>query len=197
MAFGDLVKELRIAQKKTLRQFCLEHSHDPSNWSKLERGINPAPKDRKTLERITAQLGIEEGSTDWESFFAQASLSRGQIPAEVLNDKKLLEKLPVFFRSIRGAELTEEELDDLIMEKRLDIDGQEFDREEELADAIINEFGLGDEQTERNAEAQRGQEREYERGREGRGRDSKKGDDDRYDRMERGRGRGSRDDIPF
>lgn len=38
MTFGNLVKDLRIAQKKTLRQFCLDHGHDPSNWSKLERG---------------------------------------------------------------------------------------------------------------------------------------------------------------
>ena len=51
MSFGDLVKDLRIAQQKTLRQFCLEHGHDPSNWSKIERGINTPPQDEKTLAR--------------------------------------------------------------------------------------------------------------------------------------------------
>lgn len=65
-----------------------------------------------------------------------------------------------------------EDLDDLIMEKRLDIDGQEFNDEEGLADAVITELGLG----ERQDQPERG-----------RGRDSKE-DDDRYDRMERGRG---------
>ena len=44
----------------------------------------------------------------------QADVTRGGIPKDVLNDEELLKKLPVFFRSIRGAELTGEQLDDLI-----------------------------------------------------------------------------------
>ena len=49
MSFGETVKNLRIAKKVTLRQFCQEHGCDPSNWSKIERGINPPPKDEETL----------------------------------------------------------------------------------------------------------------------------------------------------
>ncbi len=114
MGFGKLVKELRIRQKKTLRQFCLEHGHDPSNWSKVERGVNPPPRDKQTLERWARELGIEQDSSTWEDFMYQASVSRGEIPAQVLADEKLLDKLPVFFRSVRGAELSEAEFDDLI-----------------------------------------------------------------------------------
>ncbi len=43
-----------------------------------------------------------------------ADLARGEVPKDVLADEVLLKKLPVFFRSIRGAELTEQQLDDLI-----------------------------------------------------------------------------------
>jgi transcriptional regulator with XRE-family HTH domain len=114
MSFGDLVKDLRIAQKKTLRQFCLDHGHDPSNWSKLERGINPPPKDEKTLERWAKQLGLKAGTPPWQEFMDLADVTRGEIPKHVLTDEELLKKLPVFFRSIRGAELTGEQLDDLI-----------------------------------------------------------------------------------
>ena len=114
MSFGDLVKDLRIAQKKTLRQFCLDHGHDPSNWSKIERGINPPPKDGKTLERWAKQLGLKAGAPEWQNFMDLADLARGEIPKHVLSDEKLLKKLPVFFRSIRGAELTEKQLDALI-----------------------------------------------------------------------------------
>ena len=45
MSFGELVKNLRISQQKTLRQFCNEHGLDPSNWSKIERNVNLPPRD--------------------------------------------------------------------------------------------------------------------------------------------------------
>jgi transcriptional regulator with XRE-family HTH domain len=118
MSFGDLVKELRIAQKKTLRQFCLDHGHDPSNWSKLERGINPPPKDEKTLEKWAKQLGLKAGTAEWQQFMDQADVSRGEIPQDLLNDEELVKQLPVFFRTVRGAELGEKELEDLIRKIR-------------------------------------------------------------------------------
>ncbi len=114
MTFGNLVKDLRIAQKKTLRQFCLDHGHDPSNWSKLERGVNPPPGDEKTLQRWARQLGLEAGTEEWQTFMDLADIVRGEIPKDVLGDEELLKKLPVFFRSVRGAELTGEQLDELI-----------------------------------------------------------------------------------
>ncbi len=114
MSFGDLVKDMRIAQRKTLRQFCLDHGHDPSNWSKLERGINAPPKDVKTLERWAGQLGLKPASRQWQEFMDLADVARGEIPKDVLEDEQLLKKLPAFFRSIRGAELTEEQLDEFI-----------------------------------------------------------------------------------
>ncbi len=114
MSLGDLVKDLRIAQKKTLRQFCLDHGHDPSNWSKLERGVNPPPYDDKTLEQWARQLGLKPGTEGWQDFMDRAAVARGQIPKHVLSDEELLKKLPAFFRSIRGAELTEKQLDEFI-----------------------------------------------------------------------------------
>jgi transcriptional regulator with XRE-family HTH domain len=114
MTFGDLVKDLRIALKKTLRQFCLDHGHDPSNWSKVERGINPPPGDEKTLQRWAKQLGVEAGTDEWQMFMDLASVARGEIPQDIIDDEELVKKLPVFFRSVRGAELGEKELDDLI-----------------------------------------------------------------------------------
>ena len=118
MNFGVLVKDLRIAQKKTLRQFCLDHGHDPSNWSKLERGINPPPQDEKTLEKWAKQLGLKASTAQWQEFMDLADIARGEIPKHVLTDEQLLKKLPVFFRSIRGAELTEKQLDELIEKVR-------------------------------------------------------------------------------
>ena len=52
--FSDTVKALRLEKRLTLRDFCEQASLDPSNWSKVERGINPPPGDVKTLERLAA-----------------------------------------------------------------------------------------------------------------------------------------------
>lgn len=114
MSFGDTVKNLRIAHKQTLRQFCFEFGHDPSNWSKIERGVNPPPKDEATLFRWAADLGIKPGTEEWDNFMDQAAISRGQIPRDLMSDEKLLEKLPVFFRTVRGAELDDNKIDSLI-----------------------------------------------------------------------------------
>ena len=114
MSFGQTVKDLRIAQRKTLRQFCNEHGLDPSNWSKIERDVNPAPKDEGTITRWARLLGLTPGTDVWQDFMYQAEVSHGNIPREIMSDEKLLEKLPVFLRTVRGAELTEEQLDDFI-----------------------------------------------------------------------------------
>lgn len=114
MNFGETVKNMRIAQQKTLRQFCNEHGLDPSNWSKVERNVNPPPKEEATLARWARFLGLEQGADAWRDFMYQAEVSRGQIPREVMSDAVLVSKLPVFLRTVRGAELTEAQLDDFI-----------------------------------------------------------------------------------
>jgi len=118
MSFGALVKALRIAQKKTLRQFCLEHGVDASNWSKVERGVNPPSKDQDTLDQMATWLGLNEGTEEWQKFMDQADIARGRIPKDMLSDEALLEKLPVFFRTIRGAEMSGEKLDEFIEDVR-------------------------------------------------------------------------------
>jgi transcriptional regulator with XRE-family HTH domain len=103
MTFGELVKDMRIEQGKTLRQFCVEHEIDPSNWSKIERGVNPPPKDEKTLARWAKALGLKPETSEWQDFMDQADIGRGQIPRQIMSDERLLDKLPVFFRTVRGA----------------------------------------------------------------------------------------------
>jgi len=118
MNFGQLVKDLRIAQKKTLRQFCQENGLDPSNWSKIERNINMPPRDEVTLAKWAKLFGLKPDTEAWKDFIYQAEISRGNIPREIMADEKLLRQLPVFLRTVRGAELTEKQLDDFIAKVR-------------------------------------------------------------------------------
>ena len=114
MSFGEYIKDLRIANKKTLRQFCLENGLDPSNWSKVERDINPPPKDENALKVWAAHFGLKPKSEGWVKFMDVARISRGEIPKDILDDEKAAALLPAFFRTVRGAEVGEAEVKKLI-----------------------------------------------------------------------------------
>ena len=61
-----------------------------------------------------SEIALKADTTEWQNFMDLADMARGEIPKHVLTDQELLKKLPVFFRSVRGAELTEKQLDELI-----------------------------------------------------------------------------------
>ncbi len=110
MKFGQFVKSLRSQQNLGLREFCLKFSHDPSNWSKVERGVLAPPKAQELLEEMATQLGLRKGDKNWFIFFDLASVAQGVIPEDILSDESLVQKLPIFFRTIRGEKPTKEEL---------------------------------------------------------------------------------------
>lgn len=112
--FGEFVKEVRAKQRLGLREFCLKTGYDPSNWSKIERGVLSPPSDEATLRKWARALGIEEASDDWLKFFEYAAVDAGRIPEHILKDEELAKHLPVFFRTLSGQKPSREELDKLL-----------------------------------------------------------------------------------
>lgn len=112
-AFGEFVKSLRARAKLGLREFCLRTGIDPSNWSKMERGINPPPQDDRTLTFYAESLGLQKGTEDWEKFFDLAATAKGLIPSD-LREEDFVAKLPAFFRTMREHNITSEELGKII-----------------------------------------------------------------------------------
>ena len=112
--FGTFIKELRARQRVGLREFCLEHGHDPSNWSKIEREVLAPPRDEETLRAWARQLGLKPGSDDWLKFHDYAAVDAGRIPDYVLKDNKLVAQLPVFFRTLSGQKPSREDLEKLL-----------------------------------------------------------------------------------
>lgn len=112
--FGDMLKRLRTAKRLTLRDFCLANGIDPGNYSRLERGQFPPPQKAEIIERYAAALGVTRGSDDWLELFDLAAASRGEIPKDLADDEELIRKLPVLFRTLRGAAVSDQSLDDLI-----------------------------------------------------------------------------------
>lgn len=112
ITFGGFVKSLRMRNSFTLREFCRVTNMDPSNWSKIERGIFPPPKSNQVLQEIAKVLNLQKNSEDFNTLFDLAAIS--YIPPELLNDQRIVEKLPVFFRTMRGERPTRKELEELI-----------------------------------------------------------------------------------
>ncbi len=111
LKFGDYAKDRRIAAGMTLRSFCREAEIDPSNWSKIERGVLAPPDDPELLGRIAGLLGLK--SSEQTDLADLAAIARGQIPAD-LKDEEILAKMPAFFRAIRGQEYTREDFEKLM-----------------------------------------------------------------------------------
>jgi transcriptional regulator with XRE-family HTH domain len=109
--FGEYVKDRRIAAGVTLRSFCREAGIDPSNWSKIERGVLAPPDDQEMTGRIAGLLVLN--ATEQLELEDLASIARGQIPAD-LKDEEILTKMPAFFRAIRGQEYTREDFEKLM-----------------------------------------------------------------------------------
>lgn len=112
MKFGEYLKQLRTEQRLSLRQFCLKNGFDPGNYSRLERGHFPPPRDEKIAEYARA-LNLTEGSTEWLELFDLAAAEQGQLPRDLMEDEELVEKLPVVFRTMRAKHVSPELLDDL------------------------------------------------------------------------------------
>jgi len=110
--FGEYVRELRITRRLTLREFCRATSLDPSNWSKIERNLHQPPKGREVLVSVAEALEVKEGSDEWNSLFDLAIV--GHIPVGLAESQAVIDKLPIFFRTVRGQKPTREELEKLV-----------------------------------------------------------------------------------
>ena len=116
MKFGELIKSLRIAKELTLRQCCSDLGVDPSNWSKMERGVTPPPKDVEILEGWADFFQLQGDKK--QEFLDLAAISRSEIPADVASDERVIAALPAFFRAVRGHELQGDRLNEFIEDLR-------------------------------------------------------------------------------
>jgi transcriptional regulator with XRE-family HTH domain len=114
-SFAKFVREKRITAGLTLREFCRLTGYDASNWSKTERGLLAPPQSKNVLEEIAIILKIESGSQDFKELMDLAALSS---VSEELVEPEILDQLPVFFRTVRGENPTEEELKTLVSKIR-------------------------------------------------------------------------------
>jgi transcriptional regulator with XRE-family HTH domain len=112
--FHQFIQEMRIQRDVSLREFCREAELDPSNWSKVERGIADPPKSKEVLNRIARILKLNTEETNELMDLAMID----SIPPDLRPSDEVLAKLPIFFRTVRGEKPTETELRALIEKLR-------------------------------------------------------------------------------
>jgi len=112
--FGENLYNLRIKKGLTLREMCRKVNYDPSNYSKIERGKISPPSDRETLELWAKALGLSKRNREFDTFIYQANIAQGIIPADILNERKLVASLPAFFRTLKNRKPTKQEIDNMI-----------------------------------------------------------------------------------
>ena len=112
--FGKLLKSLRMKHNLSLRDICKKVNYDPSNWSKIERGLISPPSEKSTLSQWANSLGLIRESKEYYEFIDQANIAQGIIPDYIMQEKDLVKALPAFFRTVRNEKPTKKEIDDLI-----------------------------------------------------------------------------------
>lgn len=110
--FGSLLGKLRNENNLSIREVCKLASYDPSNWSKIERGLISPPSEEKTLKLWAKVLKIEKEKI--QSFIDDAQIAQGIIPDDILNKAEMLELMPAFFRTVRNKKPSKEEIDRLV-----------------------------------------------------------------------------------
>ncbi len=112
--FGEFLNNLRVKQNLSLRDVCKKVNYDPSNWSKIERGLISPPNDKETLSGWAGALNLKDGSVEFYNFIDLANIAQGIIPDYIMQEKDLVRALPAFFRTVRNEKPTKKEIDDLI-----------------------------------------------------------------------------------
>jgi transcriptional regulator with XRE-family HTH domain len=113
-SFGTFLKQIRLNNDLTLRQFCLEHDLDPSLISRIERGILPPPADETEKINLALALGIQEGSDLWVEFLTLAADCQEPLKDDDYEEERLLKEFPCLFQTDIGPDLSEFELHHLM-----------------------------------------------------------------------------------
>ena len=98
-SFGSLLKDARIRQGLILRACCLKLCAEPGLWSKMERGIDPAPAPL-LLEQWMEALQLEPAER--EHMRALAAESRREVSGDLAPDDVVAGSMPAFKRLDQG-----------------------------------------------------------------------------------------------
>lgn len=111
--FGHYLRSLREEKSIGLRQLARDVGLQPSNYSNIENGYLQAPGEG-VLKRISARIGILEGSAEQAKLFDLAAESRDEVPIDIREFIKENPLVPAMLRSMKDKKLSPEEIEALL-----------------------------------------------------------------------------------
>jgi len=114
VAFGELLKELRLEAGFGLSKFADLVGMKTSNLSALEHGRRNSPDDPAKLREIAEALGLEEGTEGWGRLF-DAAARHDSLPADIRHMARR-SLVPALLRTIDDRQLSDDEISRLIDE---------------------------------------------------------------------------------
>ena len=112
LAFGPLLKKLRLQAGYGLRRFAALVEMPASNLSAVEHSRRPMPQEKLPL--VAEVLGIDKNRGEWSQFFDLGSQA-GQLPADVQHIARR-GFVPALLRTIDNAQLSDDDITELIAE---------------------------------------------------------------------------------
>ena len=101
MNTGKLIKQKREAAGISLRRFALLISVDPSNWSKVERGVLPFSMSKSKTALIAKVLGIKKAGKEMLDFMDSLAISQNRIPDDIVKEQTMPYSIKQKFKEIR------------------------------------------------------------------------------------------------
>ena len=96
--FGEILTKYRVDAGLGLREYAKLIDYDPSNLSKIERGVNAPPQNTMTLKKWASKLSLVEGTPSFSKFMAAGRATF--IAKGLKTDTELIGLLPAFFRTV-------------------------------------------------------------------------------------------------
>jgi transcriptional regulator with XRE-family HTH domain len=112
--FGGFVKSTRLKQNIIAREAALNAGMLPSNFSKIEHGVLPPPRDAAKQKRLAAAIGVQPGTATADQFFDLAGKATGSVPVDLADIISEDEARPLLLRTIENKRLTEADIKRLI-----------------------------------------------------------------------------------
>lgn len=92
MTFGSYIKDRRLALEMSLRQVCLLSGIPLSDWSKMERGVNAAPKNPGNKAAILDTLGAAVSY----GMYRTLAFDSWETPVPIVTEIDIDDHLPAF-----------------------------------------------------------------------------------------------------
>jgi transcriptional regulator with XRE-family HTH domain len=116
-AFGEFIREKRLALGLSLRTFAREVGMQPSNYCNVENGVLPPPS-AEGVERIAVALGLERASSERVRLLDMAAEARREVPADIAKIVRKNDLIPALLRTVESERVSEEKLRGIIEDLR-------------------------------------------------------------------------------